>query len=116
MEKSHEPRKEWINENWEPIAGLAWAGYLEGGRGAMLIDFEELEGDEMNVMYFSENDIQSTFEGWPDPQLAELVEKYDPETEIVVIFRHPEEETSYYRLGSPNVPPPSAYKSQMPGD
>ncbi len=89
------------------VAALAWAGYQQEGRGFVLVVFEndkiDLEYHGVNGDLLSETQIASLM-----PQLAEMLDGYDPKTEVVLstaIGNIGE----LYTFGGFELPPPLAY-------
>jgi hypothetical protein len=79
-----------VNDNWTVLAAFAWKHYLEAGRGAVLLQVEQLvEAPPLNGG--SELEVQVSY--LPDTDLARLtadtaafVKEYDPATEVVLLF------------------------------
>jgi hypothetical protein len=71
-------------EQWRPIAAAAWRFYLRHNRrGALLMNWKWVErwasGQRFSIdlIYLSQAE---------DPELQNLIEKYDPNTSVVMLF------------------------------
>jgi hypothetical protein len=99
-----------IANNIELISARCWQGYQDEGRGVILIDGSMLDGAEVPadpMTYLSEKKVTETGEGWPSENVAYVVEKYVPESEVIVVVKW-RGHVGVYRLKSP-TPPPTAY-------
>ncbi len=98
-----------IANNIELIAAKSWEGHQQEGRGVVLIDGGTLEAMSPNPLtYLSEKYIQETGSGWPSENITGLLEKYNPESEIIVVIKW-RGEVGVYRL-KPPIAPPVAYE------
>ena len=83
-----------IEENWERLSGQAWKGYLEQGRGALVIKLDKmvLLGGDFSVQYIDEREIfrREMMRGfWAAMQahkVQNIVNEYDPEQQIALIL------------------------------
>jgi hypothetical protein len=83
-----------IEEHWEDLSAQAWKGYLEQGRGALVIKLDEmvLLGGNFSVQYIDERETfrQQMMHGqWAvmkSHEHLQIVNEYDPERQIVLIF------------------------------
>ncbi len=92
----------WLKENVAAFWSTAYAGYCEGGRGAVVIDTTtEGMGEDTPFQY----SLQALIEAQEDStsqQLAELVAGFDPESQFVAVFIRPgveELEFSMFQIG-----------------
>jgi hypothetical protein len=78
--------------------------FIDGGQ------VESVEAVPNNPMsYISDRQMVEEEDGWPSPDMAGVVNNYDPETEIIVVIKW-RGEVGIYRLKSP-IAPPTAYES-----
>ncbi|GAB4547082.1 MAG: hypothetical protein Kow0063_41690 [Anaerolineae bacterium] len=106
-----------IAANIERISAFSWEGYQKAGRGVVLIDAEEADEKRLRVgplVYLSDPEAQEERGGWPTPDIAEIVNIYDPEREVIVILRW-RNGIGAYRF-KPPIAPPAAYRSLMKSD
>ena len=97
-----------IANNIELVSATAWDGYQKAGRGVIFIDGSVVDSPEPipnNPMsYVSDQQMVENEGGWPSPDMAGVVTKYDPESEIIVVIKW-RGEVGIYRLRSPIAPP-----------
>ena len=101
-----------IANNLELISATSWQGYQQQGRGVVLIDGETVDQLELTgppLVYVSGQQSQQKNEDWPVEQIAGLLEKYDPDTEVIVVVKW-RGEVGIYRF-KPAMSPPVAYQS-----
>lgn len=108
---------EYVNENIKTLAATAWRGHQSEGRGAVVAQIHFADNDVNAAMvgqsleYLSENDISvKGSSGWP-AALADVVRRYDPETEIVVLLIGPNEAMGISRVGP--LPLKQFYEDEM---
>lgn len=114
MSEHHQAYEELMLANGWLISALAWHGYLTEGRGA--IQFNDLEptlGKTM-MFYVSEQQLQSHPLRWPTVHEAEMVQTYDPETTVVLIFPRLGGNGFHSCYGCFVPPPPAAYQQLLP--
>jgi hypothetical protein len=80
-----------VNDNWTVLAAYAWKHYLEVGRGAVLVQVDQLveaaappnTGSELevHVSYLPDTDLARL-----TADTAEFLAQYDPATEVVILF------------------------------
>lgn len=99
-----------IANNVELIAAKSWEGYRQVGRGVILIDGGTLEAMSPEPMaYLSTEQVQEAKEEWPAENIGKVLEKYVPETEMIVVVKW-RGEVGMYRL-KPPIAPPTAYEN-----
>jgi len=99
-----------IANNVELIAAKSWEGYQQVGRGVILIDGGTQEAISPNPMaYLSGKQVQEAEEDWPSENIARVVEKYIPESEMIVVVKW-RGQVGMYRLKPPTAPP-AAYEN-----
>ena len=108
---------EYINENIKTLAAMAWRGHQSEGRGAVVAHIHFADNDvnaaivSQSLKYLSENDLSvKGRSGWP-AALADVVRRYDPETEIVVLLIGPNEAMGISRVGP--LPLKQFYEDEM---
>lgn len=114
---------EFIHLNWDQLAAGAWEGFLEAGRGAMVIDLAASPAQspggywEENLTTGSyipdQNPDSGTPTEWPTPDVSQLVKAYNPEQEVVVVILGEDDQMSVYRAGLKDHPtPPEAWANR----
>ena len=75
-----EGRNQFVRENWEGLAPYAYAGYLQHGRGVVVIPWGK---DVPHGPQYTPLDMIG-----PDqpPELVQYVLEYDPDREFVCLF------------------------------
>jgi hypothetical protein len=119
----HDSHVEFIHLNWDQLAAGAWEGYLEMGRGAMVIDLGAPSPSD-SAGYWEEhltagsyipdqNPASGTPTDWPSGDISQLVRTYDPEREVVVVILGEDDQMSVYRAELKDHPsPPDAWASR----
>ena len=77
-----------VNDNWTLLAAFAWKSYAELGRGAVLVQVDQMMRAAPGT---DELDVQVTY--LPDGEMArltadttDLIRGYDPDSEVVILF------------------------------
>jgi hypothetical protein len=80
-----------VNDNWTVLAAFAWKHYLQVGRGAVLVQVNQLVEAAPPLNGGSELEVQVSY--LPDGDMArltadtaEFLTQYDPATEVVILF------------------------------
>ncbi len=80
-----------VNDNGTVLAAFAWKHYLEAGRGAVLVQVDQLI--EATPPLTGSNELEVKISYLPDGDLArltadtaEFLAQYDPDTEVVILF------------------------------
>jgi hypothetical protein len=100
---------EFVHHGWIPIAAAGWQGYDGAGPGFLFMDFEE---DETKYVPASNPHISNP----RDPYFADArkkMKKYNPKTEVVVVFHQfvPGNTTSMLLPTPKGMPkPPEAFR------
>jgi hypothetical protein len=106
-----------VNDNWTVLAAYAWKHYLEKGRGAVLVQVDQLVEASPALSGGSELEVQVSY--LPGSNLARLtadtaafVAQYDPTTELVILFTGLDQGGNLaYRCKTGDGPvPPDAYR------
>ncbi len=105
----------YIVENWSQLALLAWRGYLEQGRGCVAIEASKREREGYLMVYYLSQAMLEERGAWGVHPVCEPISEYDPNIEIVVLFRLPGDHQPAYKISVPDAPaPPEIYlQSQM---
>lgn len=98
---------------WSQFAAFAWEKYQAQGRGAVVIDLRNASksGTRLNVpsYYVSEtSEGLAKRGGWPNQEVSELIQTYDPELDVVFIFLRLNGDWFHYNV-SDEPSPPVAY-------
>ena len=108
-----EEHKQFIADNWDHLAGMAWRGYQEYGRGFIDIIVDKVQGEpngklETFCAFASERLLAKDNLSIPEPELKRLVQQYDPEAFVVLLFHWMEdssrERRRIYRVASDPSP------------
>jgi len=92
---------------WLLIASEAWSGFVNSGRGAVLVNIDH-EPPLANFLPEQEVFSQGGWESYEiTPAIHEDVQTYNPSTEIVTIINS--NKADFYRIKLNNVTPPMAY-------
>jgi len=77
-----------VNDHWTLLAAFAWKSYTDYGRGALVIQVDELVKAGFGI---EELDVQVTYLPGSDvarltADTAEFIAEYDPRSELVILF------------------------------
>jgi len=78
-----------VIECWESIAFVAYEGYLNKGRGVVVLMEEQSTLEQSYVPYRADN---------ADTRTAKLIAEYDPAWEVLVQYRRPDLATITLRI------------------
>lgn len=111
---TREEHHEFIIDNWDHLATLAWYGFQQAGRGFLNIDVGLVQSDPPLgerfppfCAYIPASLLREKGVKFPNGDVESLIEKYDPESQIVAFFHWKfgkVEQQHGYRVAS--VPPP----------
>lgn len=94
-----------IKANWDLLAMAAYKGYLESGRGMVVVDSDSFVDMPVgvtvrfNVAYVSEgSDALKKMKGWPGNKESSWVKQYDPSSTMLVGFCRQDGGFSSYRI------------------
>ena len=96
-----------INTHWDPAARHAWRQYNQRGRGAVVFTVRPSSANDNErtpLKYLTFNDESAAQEG-NFAKLHELIQSYDPETEIVAAAQLPDERTVFEVYAEAPRPP-----------
>lgn len=108
-----------IKEHWEHLSAQAWKGYLEQGRGALVIKLDKmvLLGGNFSLKYIDERETfrQQMMRGlWAVMQshkLQNIVNEYNPERQVAIIFEwRGRDGNIHLRYGPTSSTPPENYE------
>ena len=100
-----------LRAQWRDFAAFAWRQYKERGRGAVVIDLyraaqEERSASEIPTYYVSDSSEQLKQRGgWPNEEIANLVQEYDPEQDVVFLVVRISGEIFQYNVSDDLTPP-----------
>jgi hypothetical protein len=106
-----------IRSQWRDFAAFAWGKYLTDGRGAVVVDLVKASksGEDLQVptYYIAEGSERlSRLGGWPNEEIADVINEYDPEQDVVFIFLRLDGDVFQYNT-SDELTPPDAYKTKQ---
>ncbi len=94
-----------VDAHWETAARHAWRQYQERGRGAIVFPTaSSSNGDRQPLRYLTFSDEEAAAEG-SFSMLYELIESYDPETQVVIAVVLPDERTVFDVYEQSPAPP-----------
>jgi hypothetical protein len=99
-----------IRSQWRDFAAFAWRKYQSEGRGAVVVDLtkasKSAESLHVPTYYVAEGSERlSNLGGWPNDEIADLVKDYDPEQDVVFIFRRLDGGVFHYNASDELTPP-----------
>jgi len=105
-----------IRSQWPAFAAFAWQKYLIEGRGAIVVNLrnasKSAEGLRVPTYYVAEgSEGLANRGGWPNDQISEVINEYDPEQDVVLIFLRLDGDVFHYNV-SDELTPPQAYKTR----
>ncbi|HAA28668.1 MAG TPA: hypothetical protein DCE56_14510 [Cyanobacteria bacterium UBA8553] len=125
-------RISFLTLNYELLAAVAWKGYLEEGRGCVVIDNEpkhlalekrsfkaQWNLDTIGGFYLGENsnNFHAFMQGmWPDAETKHRVANYDPLSKVLVLVWFGSDKGDFLVQGIsiPQLPPPLCYQRLLP--
>jgi hypothetical protein len=105
-----------IRSQWRDFAAFAFEKFLSQGRGAVVVDLSSAEklGDNLRVPthYVADrSEPLSRLGGWPSDEIAEIIQTYNPEQDVVFLFLRLDGDVFHYNV-SDDLTPPEAYSSK----
>ena len=88
----------WISQNGNNLVHSALTLYHRSGRGAFIIREEDAKPSGTAARYFTATGVQTTGTGWPDIKTAELVRRYEPAHQFVIVFVYRSGAASSYMI------------------
>lgn|SRR5262249_42328558 len=89
----------WIQRNSTNLVRSALKLYRTGGRGAFVVREEEAKPSGTAARYLTVTGVQTTGIPWPDVRTAELVRRYDPAQQFVIVFLYRNGAANSYTIG-----------------
>ena len=85
-----------VDTHWTTAARHAWNQYQQRGRGAVVfpVDPSGNDNEQTPLKYLTFNDEAAAQTG-PFAKLYELIETYDPETELIAAAQLPDDQTVF---------------------
>jgi hypothetical protein len=112
--RTPEQHRQFIADNWDHLAAVAWWGYQQEGRGFINVNVTAVPdglapGERVGpcVLYVSAKRLAGQSMAFPNPAVHRLVEQYDPEREVLTFFHWEEgagERHDGYRMASLPAP------------
>lgn len=105
-----------IRSQWAGLAAFAWEKYQSEGRGAIVIDLRNatiVKGNLNVPTYYVAAGSQRLSErgGWPSADVAEVIQDYDPEQDVILLFLRLDGDVFHYNV-SDDLTPPKAYQAK----
>ena len=100
-----------IRAQWRDFAAFAWQQYQARGRGAVVVDLkravaEAKPGGHIPSYYVADSSEQlKTRGGWPSNEIAEVIQDYDPELDVVFLFIRVDGDVFHYNVSDEITPP-----------
>jgi len=103
-----------IRSQWRDFAAFAWEKYSSGGRGAIVIDLRNATrtAASLHVPTFwvsNGSERLSARGGWPSDEIAEIINDYDPELDVVFLVLRLDGDVFHYNV-SDELTPPQAFE------
>lgn len=115
--RTQEGHNQFIKDGWHSLAALAWDKYRAEGRGVVVIFTNRaidtgagFDGLVVPSAYIAEeSEALSDMGGWPTPEVAWMVRRYNPEQEVIFLFIGLNDQREYERITRPgDLSPPQA--------
>jgi hypothetical protein len=119
--RTKEGHDQFIKHGWRSLAALAWDKYRSEGRGVLVIFTNRaidvgagFDGLVIPSAYIAEeSEALSEMGGWPNPEVAWMVRRYNPEQEVIFLFIGPHNQREFERVACQNdLAPPQAAELQ----
>lgn len=99
-----------LTAQYRTLAAIAWRGFQEKGRGAIMVPPPGPDNQSGCTVFFSSVDEMDSLDCFEtDGEHVRLINAYDPTREIVVAIDD-DDVTSTYRYGDESLPPPDAWE------
>lgn len=102
---------DFVKANWQLIAGIAYGGFVENGKGMVFVQEADFMTPPKGVLakirmtYVWENSPAfQVMKKWPGDKEASWVKSYDPATTMLVGFSRQDGGVSSYRISAPVEP------------
>lgn len=103
-----------IRSQWRDFAAFAWEKYSSEGRGTVVIDLRNASHTGANLhvpTFWVANGSERLLArgGWPSDEIAEIINEYDPELDVVFLVLRLDGDVFHYNV-SDELTPPQAFK------
>jgi hypothetical protein len=122
--RTKEGHDQFIMNSWRSLAALAWNQYCSEGRGVVAIFTNRaidagagFGGLVVPSSYIAEeSEALSEMGGWPNPEVAWMVRRYNPEQEVIFLFIGSNGQREFERVTcqSKLTPPQAAELKDIP--
>ena len=106
-----EGRRQFVFDSWRVLAAYAYSGYLQQGRGAVVVG-GDIQAPDSELPKW----VTPGVAGQLNKELADMIAQYDPEDEIVVVFELRGFAVTFGRYGVDDYPPPQVYADLWAGE
>ena len=99
-----------IRAQWRDFAAFAWQQYQSRGRGAVVVDLKRaVEGGnpagQIPSYYVADSSEQLKARGgWPNDEIAEVIQEYDPEQDVIFLFIRVDGDVFHYNVSDEVTP------------
>ena len=99
-----------IKAQWRDFAAFAWQQYQARGRGAVVVDLKRAvedgnPGGHIPTYYVADSSEQLKARGgWPSAEIAEVIQDYDPEQDVVFLFIRVDGDVFHYNVSDEMTP------------
>ena len=99
-----------IRAQWRDFAAFAWEKYSREGRGAVVVDLRKASKSgaslQIPTYYIADGSERLSIRGgWPSEEIAEVINDYDPEQDVVFIFLRLVGDVFHYNVSDELTPP-----------
>ena len=99
-----------IRAQWRDFAAFAWQQYQARGRGAVVVDLKRAAAEgrpagQIPTYYVADSSEQLKVRGgWPSAEIADVIQDYDPELDVVFLFIRLDGEVFHYNVSDEMTP------------
>jgi hypothetical protein len=106
-----------LRSQWKEFASFGWASFLKEGRGAIVVDLKRASFDrtglQMPTFYVAEgSEALAKRGGWPSEEIAQAINEYDPELDVVFLVWRLDDEMIHY-VATDEITPRLAYEARQ---
>lgn len=108
--------RKFIKDHWVTCAAVAWAAYLNEGRGALVVlvppgMLTSGDGSYVSISYLAHcGEDLKLLGGWPHRYVTDLISTYDPKREVIFMFIDEDENVRFYSSDASITPPEAFHK------